>query len=227
MEDKDIWLDDDWGNLGGPDIDNFNNKKWSEERKQKHKNKIDQLYADPEYKKKWNKKNLEKYNDPVYVEKITSALVKMNKERFTDFTYIVRTPGNDLLDFYDQHWKAGLLGKCFIPPSVIFQLRFREQYEPRGKAKRIREVVSEYVNLDEMGDSFLKDTLKFNYKWLVDEPHKSFEFESQQEIIDHIASTYNRKSPNVHITPYADQPVMEYVYTIGNLAGVSMVAIKR
>ena len=229
-KDREDFDPNEWGNKGNDDrIMSYSNHEWTEERKQQHSKKLKTLYESKSYKEDWHAKNLIKYGDSAYCKKITKHLVKLNKERYNDTVYVFRTPGNDLLDFYDRMQKEQAFSKCVIPPSVVFQIRFREQYPIGKKMSRIKEICKPYIDFDTMkpGNSFTKDIHKRAFKWLVDEPHEAYEFDTYQGILDFILKEYNSKS-FIPISPYSKtKPKTEHVFKHSKLAGCSIIAVKK
>ena len=188
-----------------------------------HSDHIKEKYKDPNYKKRWLKSQREKSNE--IHEDSRKRLTKMNKERFAHIKYVFRTPGNDLLDFYDKmREKREATGKSQIKPSVIYQIRYVEQYEKGFMNARVREILSEHVDLSKQSECFCGDVRKRHMKWLTTEKSKQYTFSTQKEILDFLEKEYNTKS-YIPINPTADKPVYEHMWWHGKLVGCSLIAV--
>lgn len=88
--------------------------------------------------------------------------------------YIVRSPGNDLLDFYDkQNLLRGYCKKSKLSPSEIFDIRFRWDDKSRKAIKTFCDAKG--IKVD--GAMYITYATK-TFGWLVDCPHKEWEFNS-------------------------------------------------
>lgn len=88
--------------------------------------------------------------------------------------YIVRSPGNDLLDYYDSmNLKRDSKRISKLSPSEIFEIRFRWEDKSRRAIKAYCD--SKGIKVDgAMYDTYKSKTMR----WLVDAPHQEWEFDS-------------------------------------------------
>lgn len=194
-----------------------------------HSDRMKEMYKDPKYKEAAIVRAKKKYEDPIYAEKINKSLLKINKERFAHQQYVFRTPGSDLLDFYDKMWtQRDAKIKCRIQPSVVYQLRFLEEYERGKKQKKVLDICSKYIDVTNINQTFAKDTLKFNYKWLTTEKSKQYTFETQQEVLDFLLKEYNTKS-YIPVNPNAKkhEKQEEYMWWHSKLVGCSIIVKEK
>lgn len=107
----------------------------------------------------------------------------------------VRSPGNDLLDFYDeQNLLRGESQRNYVPPSVIYQIRFSKEYL---STKDIYEIAKPYYDNNPTTDadwSFYKMLRKERLKWLVDKPSVRKVCYSQKEVVDYVRKMTGAKT---------------------------------
>lgn len=135
------------------------------------------------------------YNIPYFPAK-TEAEKQLTRERnavmYGGVEWIVKSPGNDLLDFYDK--QNELLGEdnraySSIPPSVVFHYRFEHQYPSElfdksknyGRFAYLRDKLSNYYKTND--GTYWAQVYKDRYNWLVDEPHKEYKFTYRSEVL--------------------------------------------
>lgn len=112
--------------------------------------------------------------------------------------YIARSPGNDLLDYYDQknsERKGCKVSK--LSPSEIFEIRFRWTDKSRKKIKEYCD--SKGLKVDgAMYDTYRNKTMS----WLIDEPHQEWEFDSFVEmskwIHERVGKPFNSGGQTAH-----------------------------
>lgn len=124
-----------------------------------------------------------------------------NKLRYAK-KYIVRSPGNDLLDYYDQEMlKLHPASKAFskIPPSKVFEIRFRTEYpifkrgaNRPGKWAYIRNLLLNYYDTDD--NTYYAQIYKTRFSWLVDQPHEQWEFEYANQAYNFLITKTNQSS---------------------------------
>lgn len=135
-----------------------------------------------------------------------------NLELYGQGTYTLRSPGNDLLDFYDEQMQLlDPTGKAYskIPPSVVYHYRFEHNYPAElfdksknyGRNAYLRDQLSDYhVTKDPRDSTYWAQVYKTRMKWLIDKPHKEWTFRLQTDLdklakelfgqrISHILST--------------------------------------
>lgn len=116
-------------------------------------------------------------------KKISETTSKSNQMRY-ETVWIVRSPGNDLLDFYDEQMLSlDPNSKAYskIPPSKVFELRFRTEYPQfqrganrPGKWSYIGDLCKEYyVTKDH---TYWSQVYKTRFRWLTDVPHQEWHF---------------------------------------------------
>jgi hypothetical protein len=115
----------------------------------------------------------------------------LNEEKYGTGTYVVRSPGNDLLDFYDQEMKKldpTSNAASPIPPSVVYHYRFEHEYPEfkrganrPGRNSYLREKLKDYYYTDD--NSYYATVYTIRYKWLVDTASvvKTFKFNKDAE----------------------------------------------
>jgi hypothetical protein len=102
----------------------------------------------------------------------------------------VRSPGNDLLDFYDeQNLIRGESQRNYVPPSVIYQIRFSKKYL---STKDIYEIAKPYYDTEDM--SYYKNLRKNRLAWLVDTPSVRKICYSQEEVFEYVRSQTGAKT---------------------------------
>jgi hypothetical protein len=99
-----------------------------------------------------------------------------NRYGYNKSVYVVRSPGNDLLDYYDaQNLKRGAKTSK-LSPSEIFDIRFTHN---RDKAYAKDLLKKKGLKVDpNMISGYANDIMG----WLVDEPHQEWEFDSLVEM---------------------------------------------
>ena len=102
---------------------------------------------------------------------------------YTKQQYVVRSPGNDLLDYYDEQNLLRGSKTSKLSPSEIFDIRFRWQ-------NKTHKAVKEYCNSKGI---FVDNTMYNTYatktfRWLIDEPHQEWVFDSLPEVTNFLAT---------------------------------------
>ena len=110
-------------------------------------------------------------------------------------TYVLRSPGNDLLDFYDSmslRLDPDSKCACPIPPSVVFDMRYRLEIPDYILENHYNYGINAYLQhryrnfYDTQDRSWYKQKYKQTYKWLVDEPHKEYRFSNRRRLDEFI-----------------------------------------
>ena len=105
-------------------------------------------------------------------------------------TYILRSPGNDLLDYYDEmNSKRGTGDISKIPPSVVFHCRFNIDNEQ----ERL-DYMWQYCQQNNVKIKHKCDCKRYlnTFKWLVDKPHTSVEFNTLPKMSKYICELSGR-----------------------------------
>lgn len=165
---------------------------------------------------------------------------KSNSVIYGNQTYILRSPGNDLLDFYDK--KNLELGsnnrqQSKVPPSVVFEYRFRHEYpkELFDKSKNygmfayLRDQLKHYHNTND--PTYWSQIYKNRYDWLVDKPHIEYRFKHKSELMDFLKiqtgqiAISNKLAHNTN-TGIIKKESLETMFWRGKLKGWSIVIVK-
>jgi hypothetical protein len=161
----------------------------------------------------------------------------ISRHRYGKGTYIVRSPGCDLLDFYDNEWlsyKNGKSKQATLPPSIIYRIRHAEQYAPRTRHSRIVEILEQEGYGDVVKNSatcFTKDVFNSMYKWLPTTPHESWEFREQTEAYNFVKELFPNKFKgkrlNQQIQPYSKiNPITTHMWWMSQPAGWSIIYVE-
>ena len=153
-------------------------------------------------------------------------------------TYIVRSPGNDLLDFYDMMHKRKLDAPKSnitpIPPSRIFEFRYRTQLPIANGANQFsgptqtdiyRQVCSPYAD-DHDSKKIAGDKIVL-YKWLLDKPSVQKEFKLNQHAVDYLTEIKGKNQRGIDITVHTDNPVHETIFWKGPVSGYSIIFLEN
>jgi len=170
--------------------------------------------------------------------------LKKQKEKnikiYGNQTYVLRSPGNDLLDFYDK--QNNLLGKdnrarSAIPPSLVHYYRFKHDYpkELFDKSKNygihayLRDQLKSYYRAKD--NTYWGQVLKTRYDWMVDTPHLEYRFNLQSDLEKFVCEKFDQKcfSKKIHHntnTGILIEECLETMFWRGKLKGWSMVIEK-
>ena len=90
--------------------------------------------------------------------------------------WILRSPGNDLLDYYDEINELRHNNqKILLPPSVVYYYRFTKPDWTNAEV---------YEKFPHIKPNTLLALLRKRLAWLVDHPHTVYEFENRQQMVD-------------------------------------------
>jgi len=152
---------------------------------------------DPQYRQLKTEKNIQRWNNTSEQKrKEFGKKISRTLRDKSDGYYIVRSPGNDLLDFYDHKWRE-LQDKInsrsdaqnnvgLVPPSVVYRIRYVEVYEKNKKAQRIKEILKDYVDLSKQNKLYYMGMEKTAHKWLTNKPHEEWRFETKTDAYDFV-----------------------------------------
>jgi|14BtaG_2_1085337.scaffolds.fasta_scaffold11028_3 hypothetical protein len=115
----------------------------------------------------------------------------IQREEYNVGTFTLRSPGNDLLDFYDSimlRQEPTAKSYCAIPPSIIHMVRFHYKYPAwvfdksnnYGRLSYTRDMLKNYYVTDD--HSYFGAVLTKYMKWLKDEPHQSWTFDTYKDL---------------------------------------------
>jgi hypothetical protein len=91
---------------------------------------------------------------------------------YNKYRYIVRSPGNDLLDYYNIKNLQRGIKTSKLSPSEIFNIRFRWKDNSVSQIKKY--CLEKGIKVDGSMYSIYRDK---TFSWLVDKPHQSWEFD--------------------------------------------------
>jgi len=181
-------------------------------------NKIKGLYADVD------PDNLLK-TDTYYINNAMSSdrMRSYNLKKVEQYKYIFRTPGSDLLDFYDKMWqKYTRTNKSPIPPSAVYRIRYQETYEKGKKMQKLWDIIGEYTDISRLSECFPKDAINRHCKWLTKEKSKQYTFNIQLDLRKFILENYNIKDKALLISP-TGKGIKETIFWFGDIAGCSII----
>ena len=142
-------------------------------------------------------------------------------------TYILRSPGVDLLDYYDEKWHeyinalgkdGGLSGKNNgrnqvggLPPSMVYKIRYEIGTPRRGANQsdvntfknRAWSLMESYIDKDTVWRNYHMDVYKQMYSWLTCETSKSYEFRLLEELYDFMDQHLNMKVHRGELRPHS------------------------
>jgi hypothetical protein len=135
---------------------------------------------------------------------------KNSKELYGGYKWIVCSPGNDMLAFYDR--QNELLGNdnraySAIPPSVVFHYRFEHQYPKELFDKSKNYGVNSYLR-DQLKHLFVAADKTYwgqvrttRYDWLINESHKEWVFDNRVEMDSFLKEKFpQQKSFNLKLS---------------------------
>jgi hypothetical protein len=106
-----------------------------------------------------------------------------------DTEIVLRSPGNDLLSFYDQQFQSQT-NRGLIPPSAIYRARFNIVWEPcnqkifKGPSKTGRKIIDLFQTYENIKNNNLaKKRYNEKFIWLVNHPHKEYRVTGYKNIV--------------------------------------------
>ena len=156
-----------------------------------------------------------------------------NKKQYGYGEYIVRSPGNDLLDFYDKEMlKLDPTSKAFslIPPSIVYHYRFKHKYpielfdksKNYGRFAYLRDQLKDYYQTSDT--TYWSQIYKTRFRWLLDTPHKEFKFKYRNEVEEFFKERFKQKAFRlVNLTKSKDETkILSHCFWRGVAAGWSI-----
>jgi len=176
---------------------------------------------------------------PVKSEYEKEQTRKRNAKMYGGVEWIVRSPGNDLLDFYDkQNIILGVDNRAYsaIPPSVVYHYRFEHQYPAElfdksknyGRLAYLRDCLKEYHQTKDPKDkTYWAQVYRKRYDWLVDEPHTEYKFTYRKEVLDFLLKETGQVS-NVRASIHENTGIrkhntVEHMFWRGKAKGWSII----
>ena len=161
---------------------------------------------------------------------------QINLETYSKGTYIVRTPGSDLLDFYDKQWQNKIQSAknniLSIPPSLIYKFRYCVE-KPNGKGNNhasdttITSVFKETCKPYADDYTSLKVTgHKRFYPWLTHKKSKQKSFKLRSHVVEHLAKIKGKKQRDIDVRAHSNGP-KELMFWKGALAGYSIIFLEE
>ena len=130
------------------------------------------------------------WHDGKYIDSNEFARLKQEWDNQYGYCVEVRSPGNDLLEFYDeQNLLRGESQRNYVPPSVIYQIRFSKKYL---STKDIYEIAKPYYDTEDM--SYYKNLRRNRLAWLVDTPSIRKVCHSQEEVNEYVRAQTGAKT---------------------------------
>jgi hypothetical protein len=144
---------------------------WGEDRGGKYIREIAKKYGvKPATVKDWTGQSAAKHFGEDY-----KVLQQEWKSKY-DPPYILRSPGNDLLDYYDEINKLRHKNnKLLLPPSVIYHYKF---IEPNWTTAEVK------AKFPHIKPNTLYPLLRHRVEWLIDQPHTEYKFENRQQMVE-------------------------------------------
>lgn len=146
-------------------------------------------------------KRIQSWNDhPTRRRDHTARVKSQNREKYGKHVYTLRSPGNDLLEFYDkQNESLGAENRAYsiIPPSVVFDIRFRKQWPEKLWVKELAEYCKDYKITSD--PTYWRQVRHTRHDWLVDEPHESWQFMHKVDLEKFLQDKFNQKSFHLDI----------------------------
>jgi len=123
----------------------------------------------------------------------------------TGYEYILRSPGKDLLDIYDEEWRLLTQRKSRqapeIPPSLVYKIRYELKLPaPKGRPKLgvtsakeiMQELCKDYKQTDDQ--TYWMQILKTRYSWLTDKNSTEHRFDYIVDMHDFSKNITNKNS---------------------------------
>jgi len=165
----------------------------------------------------------------------SDIMKEKNKERYGYGEYIIRSPGNDLLDFYDKEMlKLDPTSKAFskIPPSVVYHYRFEHDYPKElfdksknyGRLSYLRDQLSSYYQTHDQ--TYWGQVYKTRFRWLLDAPHQEYKFKYRKEVEQFFKERFKQKSFNSNSSNLQkskdESKILSHCFWRGKAAGWSI-----
>lgn len=173
-------------------------------------------------------------NASAEVKQLKSLQSKQNNiKHYGKATYVVRSPGRDLLDFYDAQWhiknsndKNNILP---IPPSLIYKFRYQTE-KPKGRGNNqstgitISDVFKETCKpyADHFPSWKVGKHPQF-YPWLTDQLSVQKTFQLRAHAVEYLTQIKGSIQRGISIVQHGDDQVLEQLFWKGPLKGYSII----
>lgn len=147
--------------------------------------------------------------DPNRKIQASDTAKKNNKKLYGGYKWIVCSPGNDMLAYYDkmnEELGSDNRAHSVISPSVVYHYRFEHEYPVElfdksknyGRFAYIRDCLKHFkVDFD---PTYWAQVYKTRYDWLVDKPHEEWVFNSRDEMLNFLKEKFpTNKATNVKL----------------------------
>ena len=162
----------------------------------------------------------------------SSIMLEINKTRYGHGTYEVRSPGCDLVDFYDVMMKRldpTSKAWSYIPPSVVYHYRYEHEYPPElfdksknyGRNAYLRDSLKHLY--DTTDATYWAQIYNHRYKWLRNTPSERKQFRYRNQVEEYLRIQNAGKGITGGLGVNSDKHRVEQMWWRGNLAGWSVV----
>jgi len=187
-----------------------------------------------------HRKENSKIDDPAWVNRSLSSKTA-NEETYGQVKWILRSPGNDLLEFYDQqNILLGNTNRAYsaIPPSLVYHYRFEHRYPKELFDKSKNYGINSYLR-DQLKHLFVAADKTYwaqvrttRYDWLVDNPHTSIEFKYRHELIQYLKDNFDQDTFHFKVSVHKSNNKLkefksEYMIWRGKLKGWSIIVVPK
>lgn len=160
---------------------------------------------------KWGNIELPGFDDKKLLDPLLNvrlATKENNKTLYGGYKWIVCSPGNDMLAYYDE--QNELLGKdnrahSAIPPSVVYHYRFEHEYPAElfdksknyGRFAYLRDKLKHLKH--DYDPTYWAQVYKTRYNWLINKPHEEWAFDNRDKMLSFLREKSNQTAFNVKL----------------------------
>jgi len=189
----------------------------------------------------------DKFHDRYYQQGLATST--RNREKYNVGKWVLRSPGSDLLDYYDK--QNAMLphdskAYCKVPPSVVYHYRYEHKYPSKifdksynyGRSAYLRDTLKKYYDSSVLDKHMPCGRVKRDntywgmiytrtFRWLTTEKHTAHEFDIQSDMNEFLLKQMDQKSRNIsqtifHMANVDNARYMTQCYWRGKLAGWSV-----
>lgn len=168
-------------------------------------------------------------------KEISARRKKMNEEKYGLGEWIVRSPGNDLLDFYDEQMLIlDINSKAYsrVPPSVVYHYRYDHKYPDiifdksanYGRWAYLKDQLSSYFSASD--NSYYAQVYNTRFHWLKDNPCNTWRFKYKKDALEFIQNYVQQKTlitPHNYRQHFHNHEIHEFMWWRGKAAGWSVI----
>jgi hypothetical protein len=139
--------------------------------------------------------------------KASEIIRKTNKKLYGGYKWIVCSPGNDMLAYYDRmNEELGVDNRAHsaIPPSVVYHYRFEHEYPAfkrganrPGRNTYLHKHLKHFYDTDD--GSYYGQVYATRYDWLVDKPHEEWAFDTRDEMLKFLKEKFPNRTFNIQL----------------------------